>query len=107
MRSGILDEIAFAGPEHLDPAYMTGYDRKADFDPASDLGVLRQHGFGKDSLLIDFGAGTGTFALAAAAECQQVIAIDISPAMVEATRVKAAEHGVRNVECVQAGFLSY
>ena len=105
MRS--LDEIGLAGPEHLDPAYVAGYDRKAQFDPAADLEELHSHGLGSTSALIDFGAGTGTFALAAARVCAKVIAVDVSPVMVEALRARVAEAKLTNVECVQAGFLSY
>ena len=100
-------ETASAGPEHLDPAYVAAYDRKARVDPTGDLDLLRAHGLGPTSTLIDFGAGTGTFAVAAAAICDRVIAVDVSPAMVEALRTKVSEHGATNVECVRAGFLSY
>jgi SAM-dependent methyltransferase len=103
----LLEEIALAGPEHLDPAYVAGYDRKAQFDPAGDLDDLRSRGLGPASTLIDFGAGTGTFALAAASLCRRVIAVDVSPAMVETIRARVAEEGATNVECVQAGLLSY
>ena len=103
----MLSEIALAGPEHLDADYVAGYDRKARFDPTADLEALRARGLGPASTLIDFGAGTGVFALAAAAVCERVVAVDVSPAMVEATERKLAEHAVKNVECVQAGFLSY
>ena len=99
-----LDETAFAGPEHLDPAYVAGYDRKAGLDPPRDVAEL---GLGAASTLVDLGAGTGTLALAAAPLCKRVIAVDVSPAMVAATRAKAAERRVTNVECVEAGFLTY
>ena len=33
----LLREVELAGPEHLDPGYVAGYDRKADFDPVEDL----------------------------------------------------------------------
>jgi len=102
-----FDETAFAGPEHLDPAYVAGYDRKAAFDPADDVAVLRSHGLDDDSTVIDFGAGTGTFALAVAPYCRRVIAVDVSPAMVAALRAKAASTGAVNIAPVQAGFLSY
>jgi SAM-dependent methyltransferase len=102
-----IDETALAGPEHLDPAYVAGYDRKAAFDPAEDLTILRAHGLGPDSTLIDFGAGTGTFAVAAAPFCRRVIAVDVSPAMVAAISAKAADAAADNVEAVQAGFLGY
>jgi SAM-dependent methyltransferase len=36
-----------------------------------------------------------------------VVAVDVSPAMVAAIQTKAATSGITNVECVQAGFLSY
>ena len=53
------------------------------------------------------GAGTGTFAVAAAPICKRVVAVDVSPAMLDAIRAKAAAAGATNVDCVQAGFLSY
>lgn len=52
------------------------------------------------------GAGTGTLALAAAPACRRVVAVDVSPAMVAATKLKVADLAVSNVECAQAGFLS-
>jgi SAM-dependent methyltransferase len=102
-----IDETALAGSEHLDPAYVAGYDRKAAFDPAEDLAVLRARGLGPDSTLIDFGAGTGTFAVAAALFCKRVVAVDVSPAMVAAIRARAADAAADNVDAVQAGFLGY
>lgn len=102
-----FDDAAFAGPEHFDPAYVAGYDRKAAFDPADDVAVLRSHGLNRDSTVIDVGAGTGTFALAVAPYCRRVIAVDVSPAMVAALRAKAASAGAENVAPVQTGFLSY
>jgi SAM-dependent methyltransferase len=101
------EEIALAGREHLDPAYVEGYDRKARFDPADDLAALRARGLTGESTLIDFGAGTATFAFAAASHCRRIVAVDVSPAMVSAIRARVAERDVANVDCVQAGFLSY
>jgi RimJ/RimL family protein N-acetyltransferase/SAM-dependent methyltransferase len=105
--SADMDETAHAGPEHLDHAYVAGYDRKAAFDPAEDLAVLRSRGLGDDATLIDFGAGTGTFALAAAPYCGRVIAVDVSPAMVSAIRARVAREGAHNVDVIEAGFLGY
>ena len=107
MESWLLDELALAGPEHVDPAAVAVYDRKAGFDPAPDIALLRRLGLDEGSTLVDFGAGSGTFALAAAPVAERVVAIDISPAMVAALRAKVAAEEARNVECVQAGFLTY
>ena len=106
-RTPLLDELALAGREHLEREYVAAYDRKAQFDPADDLEELRSRGLDAASTLIDFGAGTGTFAFAAGSVCRHVIAVDVSPAMVAAIEAKAAREHVPNVEGLQAGFLSY
>ena len=105
--SWFLDELAHAGSEHLDPAYIEGYDRKAGTDPADDLAVLRDLGLNETHTLVDLGAGTGTFALAAAPFCRRVVAVDVSPVMLTLLRQKAAQLGIGNIECVQRGFLTY
>ena len=102
-----LDELVHAGDEHLDSTYVPGYDHKAGTDPADDLAVLRELGLNATHTLVDLGAGTGTFALAAAAFCRRVIAVDVSPVMLGLLRQKAAQTGIGNIEFVQRGFLSY
>jgi SAM-dependent methyltransferase len=117
--SWMIDELAHAGAEHLDPAFVAGYDRKAGYiradatgpvdglDPAEDLAVFRAHGLDVRAALVDFGAGTGRFALAAARAFRRVIAVDVSPVMARAIRERAAGAGLSNLACVQAGFLTY
>jgi SAM-dependent methyltransferase len=102
-----LDEGAHAGPEHLDPVYVAGYERKAGYDPAPDVDVLRSHGIGADSVVVDLAAGTGVFARAMAPHCGRVIAVDVSPAMVAMLRTRVAAEGLTNVTVVEGGFLSY
>lgn len=97
------DEFALAGPEHVEAAAVARYEQKAAFDPEPDVALLREHGLGRESVVVDLGAGTGVFALAAARFAARVVAVDVSPAMVEAIRSK----DVANVECVHAGFLTY
>jgi ubiquinone/menaquinone biosynthesis C-methylase UbiE len=69
--------------------------------------VLAARGLDATSMVVDLGAGTGRFALAAARRFGQVTAVDISPAMLEVLRVRAATAAVTNLACMQAGFLSY
>jgi SAM-dependent methyltransferase len=102
-----FDELAHAGDEHLDPEYIASYDRKAAIDPAADLALLRSQGLGATSTLVDLGAGTGTFAFAAAPFCKRIVVVDVSPAMLTALRAKAERLGGANIEYVRAGFLSY
>lgn len=103
----VIDELAYAGPEHLDAGFVAGYDRKQGTDPAAAIAALRRHGFGETSTLVDLGAGTGTLTLAAAPLCSEVVAVDVSPVMTAFLSDRAASAGLRNVRCVRAGFLSY
>jgi cyclopropane fatty-acyl-phospholipid synthase-like methyltransferase len=104
----MIDESAYAGPEHLDPDFVKGYEQKQGSpDSTPDLDVLAKHGLGPTSTVVDLGAGTGIFALAAARRLGHVTAVDISPAMLRVVRNRATEAGLANVDCVQAGFLSY
>jgi SAM-dependent methyltransferase len=39
--------------------------------------------------------------------CREVVAVDVSSAMIDLLRAEAASRGLANVRCVEAGFLSY
>lgn len=104
----MLDELAHAGPEHLDAAFIAGYDKKQGYpDPAEDLAAFGARGLGRSSTVVDLGAGTGQFAIPAARRFGRVVAADVSPVMVDALRQKAATAGADNLDCVRAGFFSY
>ena len=108
----MLDELAHAGPEHLDEGFIAGFDRKQGYpDPAADIAAFEAHGLGKTSSVVDFGAGTGQFAIPAAGRFGRVIAADVSPAMLGALRAKAkgtlSQADLSRLECVRGGFLSY
>jgi SAM-dependent methyltransferase len=109
--SWLLDEAAHTGAEHLDEAFIAGFDRKQGYpDAAADIAAFEAHGLDGTSVVVDLGAGTGQFAIPAARRFGRVIAVDLSPAMVTALRAKAsAGAGVGasrlTVEC--AGFLSF
>ena len=101
--SWMIDELAHAGAEHLDAAFVAGFDRKQGRpDPAADIEVFRAHGLGAASVVVEVGAGTGQFALTAATVFGRVVAADVSPAMVEFLAARAPD-----LEVVRAGFLSY
>jgi ubiquinone/menaquinone biosynthesis C-methylase UbiE len=101
------DELAHAGEEHLDPEYVAGYDRKAGADPTEDVALLRDLGLNETHTLVDLGSGTGTLALAAAPLCRRVVAVDVSGAMLTILKEKSERLGIKNIECVQGGFLTY
>lgn len=101
------NELITAGPEHLDPGYVAGYEQKAGPEWQADLALLRELGLDETSTLVDLGAGTGSLAIAAAPLCRRVVAVDVSPAMVAVVRERGQKLGLWNLEVVPAGFLSY
>ncbi len=58
-------------------------------------------------MVVDLGVGTGQFALAVALVCARVIAVDVSPLMLDRLRAKIEKRGLVNIDVVQAGFLTY
>lgn len=95
-----LDELAYAGREHLDETYVARYDQKSPTDWRDDVSTLERLGIGTSSTVVDLGAGTGAFADALARHVRRVVAVDVSGPMVAKMRE-------RGLEAVQAGFLTY
>jgi SAM-dependent methyltransferase len=111
----MLDELAHAGAEHLDEAFIAGFDRKQGYpDPGEDIAAFEAHGVGGSSVVVDLGAGTGQFAIPAARRFGRVIAVDVSPVMVAGLRGKANAGRVTGgpgeasgLTAERAGFLSF
>ena len=102
-----LNEVASAGRENLDPAHASEYDRKEDANPDAEVELLIQLGLSERSEVVDLGAGTGQFTLAAAPLSARVVAVDVSPVMLAILRNKVRGAGLENVDIVQSGFLTY
>ena len=50
----MIDELAHAGPEHLHPAFVAGYDRKQGYPhPGEDLDAFEAHGLRASSAVVD------------------------------------------------------
>lgn len=103
----LLDEVANAGRENLDPDHVARYDDKEDADAATEVGLCKRLGLDQTSIVVEIGAGTGQFSLAVARHCERVVAVDVSPVMLTRLRAKAERARAGRLEVVQAGFLSY
>jgi ubiquinone/menaquinone biosynthesis C-methylase UbiE len=103
----VPDELATAGRENLDPGHASRYDQKEDARAADEVAWLRARGLAAGATVVDLGAGTGQFTVAVAPVVERVVAVDVSPVMLEPLRAKVAAQGLTNVEVVQAGFLTY
>lgn len=104
------DEFKQVGTDYGKKAEVEIYDAShAKFRDAEgeSIKVLDLLEIKKDGTLIDFGSGTGTFALAAARRCARVYAVDVSQAMIKLASAKAQKAGVANIEFHHAGFLTY
>ncbi|GMR07963.1 MAG: class I SAM-dependent methyltransferase [Gammaproteobacteria bacterium] len=104
------DEFKQVGKDYSLPTEVEVYDSShSDF---RDIGkeasaVLDALGVGEDSTVIDFGAGTGTFAIHAAQRCSKVYAVDVSEAMINHAKARAARDDVSNIVFCHGGFLTY
>lgn len=103
----LLDEVATAGRENLDASHVARYDAKEDAGAAHEIALLTELGLTPESMVIEIGAGTGQFAIAAAPACARIVAVDVSPVMLNALRARVSAAHLTNVDVVQAGFLSY
>jgi SAM-dependent methyltransferase len=105
-RACLPDELATAGRENLDACHVARYDEKEDANAVAEVALLRELGLDEQSQVVDLGAGTGQFTLEVAPVCGRVVAVDISPVMLDRLRGKVAA-GSTNIDIVQAGFVSY
>ncbi|MEX0774013.1 MAG: class I SAM-dependent methyltransferase [Balneolales bacterium] len=102
-----LDETTSAGRENLDAGHVSRYDDKEDAVAANELKLLKELGLTDTSVIVDIGAGTGQFTVAAAETGALVIAVDVSSLMLERLNEKVTKLKLANVELVQSGFLTY
>lgn len=99
--------VASAGREDLDAEHVSRYDGKEDVGAAEAVCLLRRSGLSGRSVVVDLGAGTGQRSLVVAPWCARVVAVDVSPVVLEVLRADVAAIGVGDVEVVQAGLLTY
>jgi cyclopropane fatty-acyl-phospholipid synthase-like methyltransferase len=74
----LLDEVASAGRENCGVKHASQPDAKEDAGALEELTLLQKLGLNGQSEVVDIGAGTGQFALAAASACARVVAVDVS-----------------------------
>lgn len=105
-----FDESKPVGVDYTRSEVVRDYDQHhqkfRDFEKETQE-IVRSLGLDKNSRILDMGAGAGAFALYAARYCKQVIAVDVSEAMLMHCGDKAKAMGLGNVSLKQGGFLTY
>jgi putative AdoMet-dependent methyltransferase len=98
------------GTDYASVERVREYDERmaAMRDVAAEAGkILDQIGVSSDDVVLEIGTGTGAFARAAARRCRRVIALDVSPVMLEYAVQRAREEGITTIDFREAGFLTY
>ncbi|HEY9247334.1 MAG TPA: class I SAM-dependent methyltransferase [Candidatus Methanoperedens sp.] len=104
------DEMQQVGTDYTEAANVETYDgqmqKLRDVNEETEA-IIKSIDLKKNETILEIGTGTGSFAIEAARHCAKVIAIDVSPKMLEFARQKARLMGTTNIEFYHAGFLTY
>jgi ubiquinone/menaquinone biosynthesis C-methylase UbiE len=104
------DEMRHSGVDYSDSAQVAVYDQRhrkfRDYRRGAEA-VVQLLGLRPEHTVVDMGSGTGAFALHAAPFCKTIYAVDVSRAMLDYCRQKAAGQNLRNIIFCHGGFLTY
>jgi ubiquinone/menaquinone biosynthesis C-methylase UbiE len=104
------DEMKQVGTDYESADRVREYDERmcALRDVRAEVNaILDELGLKDGDVLVEFGAGTGEFAIEASRRCRRVYALDISRTMLDYAREKAARRGAGEISFVHSGFLGY
>lgn len=104
------NEMSQVGIDCADASQVIAYDSvesklrdiRKEIEDVMDNLVLTQN-----QTVLDFGTGTGKFAITAAKYCAEVFAVDVSQTMLDYVHQKAKQQGLTNIQFHHAGFLTY
>lgn len=104
------NEMKQIGVDYTDVSEVEAYDlrmKKLRNIQKETEEIINSVGLTRDQVLLEFGTGTGELAIEVAKKCSKVIAVDVSPTMLEYAKQKANNQGIANIEYSNAGFLTY
>lgn len=102
------NDLQQVGVDFEDPAQVAAFDRnQTSSTVAAERSLVAQLGIARGDVVIDLGAGTGTFAIQAALVGADVYAVDVSKVMLAYAQQKASNAKAGNIQFHHAGFLTY
>lgn len=112
MNQWIFNEFKHCGVDYSDANTASRYDAEhqkfRDFDQELfDLLAKLSLKQTQAMTLIDLGCGTGAFSIAASKHFKKIYAVDVSEAMLGCVQRKVQEQGIKNIEFIASGFLTY
>lgn len=105
MPSWTFNEFKHIGVDFADPKQVESYESRQQTNVAEERKLVSRLGIKRGHNVLEYGPGTGAFALAAAETGANVIAVDISEAMLTFASRKAKEANLENVTFRKGGFL--
>jgi len=105
-----FDEMKQVGTDYAEISEVEAFDvfhRKFRNIEKDNKAIIEKLSIQEQHSVIDFGAGTGTFAIQAAPYSRKVYAVDISRAMLDYAKQKATENNISNILFCHGGFLTY
>lgn len=101
------DEYKGLATDFHDPDRVANYDAQQGTKIEEERQLVQELGIQSDSVVIEFGSGTGAFSRAASEVAKTVYSIDISKAMLAHSSKLAESAGITNIKFHNAGFLTY
>ncbi|MFQ5544181.1 MAG: class I SAM-dependent methyltransferase [Nitrospiria bacterium] len=105
-----FDEMKQIGKDYADLTEVEAFDAfhsKFRNVEKENEAIIKTLSLQEDHTIIEFGTGTGAFAIQAAACARQIYAVDVSRAMLDYASRKAEKKGLTNILFCHGGFLSY
>lgn len=103
----LYNESAHLATDFHNPEQVATYDARQQTQLNDERSLIQDLGIRQGDTLLEYGSGTGIFALAAAEAGANVHAVDISEAMLAYARTRAEGAGVDGITFHQGGFLTY
>jgi len=104
------DEIKQVGRDYTNVSEVEQYDafhRKFRNVEKENEEILEKLAVEKNHQIVEFGTGTGAFAIQAAKYCDRIYAVDVSQPMLEYAKNKAITQKITNITFHHGGFLTY
>src|SRR6266567_1004359 len=105
--SWYYDDRQQVGVDFEDVAQVAAYDRDQGSNVTEEQVLLQRLNIQPGARVVDLGAGTASFAIAAAQAGAFVYVVDVSRSMLAYAAQRAAALGVSTIEFHHGGFLTY
>jgi putative AdoMet-dependent methyltransferase len=109
MEPWYYDEFKQVGVDFSSEEEVHAYDQKyktlRNIDEEADF-IAKSVNLKPESVILEFGAGTGEHAIRLARRCSRVTSCDVSKTMIEYARGKVERLGINNIEFINSGFLN-